>query len=366
MMAAAEARGIWQRTAAKCHMVQEDAIRSPKVVDCSLPNIICKSQGDACHPMGYSYYWSNSCFSPESKLDLHWPSNSNTDKKYHSELDESLNARFSKPTGLQSLAIESNSAMKGGPGLINVTSEIYNTTELELKWNFVIDPEPQSGLITPNPELCDVTFEEAMVCDTKNNGLESIQQDFPFHENATETTTKSNGEVGLPRSPMSPHGAFFRRENLSVTNFEIVSQEISEDHDANFGSVARNILWQLPNNEVVVGKFSQKNVKSLDNCSLSCSQSRLVNKAEKSFDCSPSIQKQQDVLQNFCSNIISSVPYPSESHNIENKGELMFSPSLGNLSPTLAEPWYSQRLLEPQSMPSTSGNSSRHGLKSFR
>ncbi|CAM6104321.1 unnamed protein product [Calypogeia fissa] len=361
-MAAAEAGGMWQQTAAKCHMVHKDTIQSPKVV--SLPRIISRSPTDSCHPTGYSYYWSNNCFSPETKLDLQVELSPITHKDDHFELEESLNVRFSKPAGLQSLAVESTNTMKSSPQLISAISD-YSAAELEFEWQFRIDPQHKSGPTTCMCEPCKeeegVTFKEAIWCDGKRDRPKRLQQEQEF--GSSKVTAENNHDGG---SLASPHyGGFLSRQQLFASNVGAIFQEISEDQNKSSRSSMKSVLWQVADEDNLARQVTQNNEECLDNCDFCFPQGRLTTKSTiPTCDCSLSMGKQQDVLQNPDENVLSSLPMHEFMH-LESKGHLGSYPSLGKLDPNSIEPWESQRLFNPQTIPFVNGIPIRQGSHSF-
>lgn len=105
-MAAAEARAVWQRTAAN-KIIQEDKIRAPKLAHCPTQ----KSQD--CH----SFYSSSTWGSLDTKVDFPRQLSPSGQRDYRSEylgLDEILGSRF-KP-GLQALAAERSNIKSGSAG----------------------------------------------------------------------------------------------------------------------------------------------------------------------------------------------------------------------------------------------------------
>lgn len=117
-MAAAEARAVWQRTAAN-RLIQEDTVRAPKLAHCPSQ----KAQDS------HSFYLSNSWGSMDTKVDLPRQLSPSSHRDYRSEylgLEEVLGSRF-KP-GLQALAAERGNMKSGSPG------SLYSAFKGRFRW----------------------------------------------------------------------------------------------------------------------------------------------------------------------------------------------------------------------------------------
>lgn len=201
------AGGMWQRPSASRHIAQEDVSRSPKFGHCPLPHVVSKSQADACYPVAHSYYWNNSWgpvdvrFSPDPKVESQWQSSSGSNREYRSKLgglDDGLNSRFSKPTGLQALAADSSFTLKANAGPMGSVSDYSSAAELELEWQFIVDPKSKAGLDTPisDGRICeedeDVAFKEVIGNSSEQDEPESIQVVNSGDIGSSEIVTKSN------------------------------------------------------------------------------------------------------------------------------------------------------------------------------
>jgi hypothetical protein len=206
---ATEAGAMWQRTSASRHIMQEDVIRSPKYAHCPLPHIVPKPQADVSYTVGHSHHWNNSWapldvrFSPDAKLDSHWQSSPSTsvDCCYKlGGLDEGLNSRFSKPTGLQALAAESSLSLKSNAGPVSTVSDYNAAPDYELDWQFIVDPKCKAGLDTPileeriDKEGEQVLFVEVSSSDMKKDGTKV----FDTSEVGPSEVYTMNREMGKP------------------------------------------------------------------------------------------------------------------------------------------------------------------------
>ncbi|KAL2631976.1 hypothetical protein R1flu_016662 [Riccia fluitans] len=333
MMAAAEARAVWQRTASNRRLVQEDVIRSPKFAHRPLPHVIPKAQNDVGLPVGHSYYWSNSSWasvdtrvSSDAKLDLQWQLNPIVNKEHRGEptvgLDESTCTRFCKPAGLQTLAAETDASFKTSAGLMGVASE-YSAADLELEWQLIVDSEPKSDFAA--------TMCERRTPEEGDDSAVGIQECInPKPEKEEQAARQESGpKVGTPQivtknnkdAPKAGCGQEAGVDKVHRGAYKLKARETPGYLETNSNSSAKsNRSWRTADKEALAALVASKAGERLENCDLPTPQNlSALRSGLPAFDIGPS-DKQADMSSSTNKAILASLLRGNEPTPLENVG----------------------------------------------
>lgn len=192
---AAKGSGMWQRTSASRHVVQEEVIRSPKFAHCPLPHIASKSKADACYTVAHFYHWNNGWGPVDVRFFLvakgvsPWQSTPSTIRDHRSKLggfEDGLNNRFSKPTGLQALTADRSFSLKSNVGPMGSVSDYSAAAELEMEWQFIVEHKSKAGLETLVSDGRNCAEDEQATFQVVGNNLQLDEPDSINLKNARE------------------------------------------------------------------------------------------------------------------------------------------------------------------------------------
>ncbi|KAG0575417.1 hypothetical protein KC19_5G002400 [Ceratodon purpureus] len=324
-MAAAEARAVWQRTATN-RAVQEDVVKAPKLAHC--PSL--KKQDS------HSYYLGSSWGSMDTKVDLPRQLNPSTHRDYRSDylgVEDVLGSRF-KP-GLQALAAERGSTKNGSPGYMGLPSEYSVGNEVDLGWQFVLDPKPKSGYPSETGVL-DQKFEEdniaaSLVDEDGEPALVGDNEPIDLSVMAQEILTKtvqefadqssiSSLDVEEPAKKLDSVNTHGKKEiDYTVTEQSTEFLPISTWSSTNSPSSKVGSSWRTADKEALAVLVAQKTSEKLENCDLPTPRSGF--KCKTSLDSWDVLEESSlDVSKSLDRDLLSSVFQDGELSRLENLG----------------------------------------------
>jgi hypothetical protein len=214
----------------------------------------------------------------DTKVDLPRQINSSTHRDYRSEYfgaEEVLGSRF-KP-GLQALAAERDNTKCGIPGYMGVPSEYSVGNEVDLGWQFVLDPKPKPGYAS-EIEVLDKKVEEANIAASlieedgeaapTGNGA-TIDLSIMAQEILTKTVPEYPDQSSI--SILEAEGISKKSENMTIHRKKEVDYLITEQStwsSSNSPSSKAGSSWRTADKEALAVLVAQRTSEKLENCDL--------------------------------------------------------------------------------------------------
>ncbi|XP_024365845.1 uncharacterized protein [Physcomitrium patens] len=286
LMAAAESHAICQRAAEK-RAVQEDTAKAPKLAH--RPSL--KAQDS------YSSF-GNSCGSMDTKVDLPRQISSSAHRDYRSEylgVEDVLLSQF-KPR-LQDIVAERSCTKLGiSAGYIGVPSEYSVSNEVDLGWQFVLDPKPKLVDVSEtkmrdknlegddiSPPLVEEGGEGVPTDDDEANNL-SLVAHVMLPKTVQEFTSQpSTSSFESEERPEKLENMWIRRieeaEDLILTGQSTKCLPTPISASTNTRSPNAGSSWRTSDKEALAVFVAQKSLEMVENCDLPTPRSGFKFKA---------------------------------------------------------------------------------------
>lgn len=265
---------------------------------------------------------------------------------------------------------------------MGVTSEYESGNELDLGWQFVLDPKPKAGLSVPTEatevkteteeeEAVSVNDEEGETAVLLGNitGKTSITTKTIMTKNleisddhVTDARTERNDhQVGHDSTKSNQH-----REGSSwVTGRCTESPPASLNRSTTFSPVRGGNSWRTANKEALAALVAQKTSEKLENCDLPTPKSKVAYKTPlESWDVM--VETPLQISKSLDRDLMACIFQGGEPTRLESMG-LPFSPLMYRSSDPNPTPSIPAKVSQPLNIPTVSATCATHrGSHSYR
>jgi len=253
---------------------------------------------------------------------------------------------------LQALAAERDNTKSGIPGYMGVPSEYSVGNEVDLGWQFVLDPKPKPGYAS-EIEVLDKKVEEANIAASlieedgeaapTGNG-ETIDLSIMAQEILTKTVPEYPDQSSI--SSLEAEGITKKSENMTIHRKKEVDYLMTEQStwsSSNSPSSKAGSSWRTADKEALAVLVAQRTSEKLENCDLPTPRSGF--KCKTSLDSWDMLEESPlDISRSLDRDFLASVYEDGELSLPENLGlqtNTMYSrpePNPTAIHPTPAEP----------------------------